>query len=338
MERNDTMLRASVGVTQIGLACAVVGGLGLTRFSTESLLWTTTKNGLSDEVISDVCVSALAGIISMLPSIYWQLQRIQGENSTMARSLSLAAATTSFVSLAHALLQGSTDVFANDASPGLGWRATLLACAAAGVSALIMIMLEFSASGTGRVTKFARPTTGLRQGSVALAANSEGYDLMPESVENRRAFLQRSGSAAAAAAAAYSMSPYAAYAAASDVEVPPTVTEYEFPSDWALTGTYDADARKVLKHMKLGTTLGKGANRMEEFHKDLKSEMIEFVSYYRRFANVSGKQSFSTLYTAINGYASHITSYGPKFPIPEKRRKRLYQEYVDIERQLKKGR
>ena len=131
--------------------------------------------------------------------------------------------------------------------------------------------------------------------------------------QNRRAFLQRSGSAAAVAAASYSTSPYAAYAAAADVEVPPVVTEYEFPTDWALTGTYDADARKVLKHMKLGTTLGKGATRMEEFHKNLKSEMIEFVSYYRRFANVSGKQSFSTLYTAINGYASHITSYGKSF-------------------------
>merc|ERR1712091_708436 len=54
-----------------------------------------------------------------------------------------------------------------------------------------------------------------------------------------------------------------------------------------------------------------------------KKEMIDFVSFYRRFTNVSGKQSFSTLYTAINVLAGHYTSYGPKFPVPEEREARL---------------
>ena len=62
------------------------------------------------------------------------------------------------------------------------------------------------------------------------------------------------------------------------------------------------------------------------------------VSFYRRFTNVSGKQSFSTLYTAINVLAGHYTSYGPKFPVPEKRRKRLFQEYAEVEKNIKKRR
>lgn len=32
----------------------------------------------------------------------------------------------------------------------------------------------------------------------------------------------------------------------------------------------------------------------------------------RRFNNVAGKPSFSTLYTAINVMAGHYASYGPK--------------------------
>jgi photosystem II Psb27 protein len=86
----------------------------------------------------------------------------------------------------------------------------------------------------------------------------------------------------------------------------------------------------------------------------------------RRFNNVAGKPSFSTLYTAINVMAGHYASYGPKvrvvaddgtpgsavveaalplcpmllcqFPLPEKRRKRLMQEFTEIERNIKRGR
>ena len=49
-------------------------------------------------------------------------------------------------------------------------------------------------------------------------------------------------------------------------------------------------------------------------------------------------RSFSTLYTAINVLAGHYTSYGPKFPVPEKRRKRLFQEYAEVEKNIKKRR
>ena len=72
--------------------------------------------------------------------------------------------------------------------------------------------------------------------------------------------------------------------------------------------------------------MAKGTEKMEPFGKNLKKEMIDYVSYYRRFPAVAGRPSFSTLYTAINVLAGHYTSYGFKYPLPEKRRKRLYQE------------
>lgn len=123
-----------------------------------------------------------------------------------------------------------------------------------------------------------------------------------------------------------------------EVEVPPQVTEYTFPTDWGLAYKYEEDAAKVRGHMVTATGLAKGATEMEQFGKNLKKEMIDFVSYYRRFPAVSGKPSFSTLYTSINVLAGHYTSYGFKYPLPEKRRKRLYQEFNEIEKSLKRGR
>jgi photosystem II Psb27 protein len=90
--------------------------------------------------------------------------------------------------------------------------------------------------------------------------------------------------------------------------------------------------------MIIATGLGKGANKIEDYGKNMKKEMVDFVSYYRRFPKVAGKSSFSTLYTSINVLAGHYTSYGYKYPLPEKRRKRLYQEYAEIGKSLSRNR
>merc|ERR1712071_742619 len=126
--------------------------------------------------------------------------------------------------------------------------------------------------------------------------------------------------------------------ASAEVEVPAQVTEYEFPENWGLSFKYDEDAAKVRQHMMVATGLGKGAEKMETYGTNMKKEVVDFVSYYRRFPKIAGKPSFSTLYTSINVLAGHYTSYGYKYPLPEKRRKRLYQEYAEIEKSLKRGR
>lgn len=164
----------------------------------------------------------------------------------------------------------------------------------------------------------------------------------PRSVENaasRRSILVSTTNSVAAAVLVASAP---ALAEETAVATPPPAPEAapapEFPTDWGLTQDYYTDAAKVVAHMRLATSLDKGAPNMENIAKNTKKEMIEFVSFYRRFTNVAGKQSFSTLYTSINVLAGHYTSYGPKFPVPEKRRKRLYQEYTEIEKNIKKRR
>ena len=147
----------------------------------------------------------------------------------------------------------------------------------------------------------------------------------------RRQFLQTAGTAAASTILFPTV-------ASAEIVVPEQSKEYEFPSDWGLTYSYETDAARVRAHMVTATGLAKGSDRMEDFGKNLKKEMIDFVSYYRRFPQVAGKPSFSTLYTSINVLAGHYTSYGYKYPLPEKRRKRLYQEYAEIEKSLKRNR
>jgi photosystem II Psb27 protein len=111
------------------------------------------------------------------------------------------------------------------------------------------------------------------------------------------------------------------------------------PTDFGLNyKDYYGDVLKVVNHMRYAVQMEKSNPRISEVAGNVKAEMLDFVSYYRRFNGISGKQSFSLLYTSVNVLAGHYTSYGTKFPVPEKRRKRLMIEFNDIEKQVRKKR
>ena len=111
------------------------------------------------------------------------------------------------------------------------------------------------------------------------------------------------------------------------------------PTDFGLKMTdYYDDCQKVVNHIRYAVQLEKGNPIIADFAGKTKEEMNDFVSFYRRFSGIQGRQSFSLLYTSINVLAGHYTSYGLKFPVPEKRRKRLLQELVDIEKNIRKKR
>jgi len=93
----------------------------------------------------------------------------------------------------------------------------------------------------------------------------------------------------------------------------------------------------MLTNMVIATDLARGSPNMENIVKATRSEMNDFVAFYRRQPKVAGMPSFSTLYTAINTLSGHYASYGNKYPVPEKRRVRLKQQYKEIERALARG-
>merc|ERR1719364_199320 len=106
---------------------------------------------------------------------------------------------------------------------------------------------------------------------------------------------------------------------------------------YKLKKDYPADAKMMLDNMRTATELTRGAPNMEQTVKATRAEMNDFVAFYRRQPRVAGMPSFSTLYTAINTLSGHYASYGNKYPVPEKRRTRLQQQYKEIERALARG-
>ena len=105
------------------------------------------------------------------------------------------------------------------------------------------------------------------------------------------------------------------------------------PPAYALVKDYPKDARKMLDNMVIATGLARGSENMEYIVKSTRSEMNDFVAFYRRQPKVAGMPSFSTLYTAINTLSGHYASYGNKYPVPEKRRVRLQQQYKGKQQQ-----
>ena len=70
-------------------------------------------------------------------------------------------------------------------------------------------------------------------------------------------------------------------ALADEVAAPPAEAEapapVEFPKDWGITSDYYTDAAKVVAHMRLATSLEKGAPNMELIALNCKKEMIDFA-------------------------------------------------------------
>jgi len=100
---------------------------------------------------------------------------------------------------------------------------------------------------------------------------------------------------------------------------------------------YKEDTYQVLKHMKISASLDKGTPNMEKWNRRIKEEMDDWVALYRRQDAVVGRQSYYSLYSAVNTLASHFTSYGPKFPFPNKRRPRFFELVNVTEKYLEKG-
>jgi len=112
---------------------------------------------------------------------------------------------------------------------------------------------------------------------------------------------------------------------------PPVTASYNLKKD------YPTDAKQMLDNMKFATDMTRGTPGMEDTVKKTRSEMNDFVAFYRRQPKVAGMPSFSTMYTAINTLSGHYASYGNKYPVPEKRKVRLQQQYKEIDRALARG-
>ncbi|KAK4535255.1 hypothetical protein CDCA_CDCA04G1280 [Cyanidium caldarium] len=146
----------------------------------------------------------------------------------------------------------------------------------------------------------------------------------------RRELLQRAVALSAAAALAGWRAPVAVQATAPN--------QRKAMPGYELSGEYLSDAQRVMDSMRVASEMQRGTPDMKEKVDAVRKQMNDFVAMYRRNPKVATYSSFLTLYTAINTLAGHYASYGSTYPVPEKRRKRLEQQFKDVDRLLKRGR
>jgi photosystem II Psb27 protein len=103
-----------------------------------------------------------------------------------------------------------------------------------------------------------------------------------------------------------------------------------------MSGNYTQDTLSVLSNLKAAIELPKDDSNQAASFSLAKQQISDYASRYRRNAKVSGLRSFTTMQTALNSLAGFYTSYGNR-PLPEKLKKRLAQEFSQVELAVKRG-
>ena len=103
-----------------------------------------------------------------------------------------------------------------------------------------------------------------------------------------------------------------------------------------LTGNYSDDTAAVLNNLKTAIELPKDAPNQKEVVTLARQQISDYASRYRRNEKTAGLRSFTTMQTALNALAGYYSSYGVR-PLPDKLKKRLRDEFKQVEIALKRG-
>ena len=103
-----------------------------------------------------------------------------------------------------------------------------------------------------------------------------------------------------------------------------------------LSGNYREDTLAVLENLRTAIDLPDDAANKKEVVTLARRQISDYASRYRRDSKTAGLRSFTTMQTALNAIAGYYSSYGNR-PVPEKLRKRLNQEFKQVEISLKRG-
>lgn len=103
-----------------------------------------------------------------------------------------------------------------------------------------------------------------------------------------------------------------------------------------LSGNYTQDTVAVLENLRTAIDLSDDASNKKEVISLARSQISDYASRYRRNPKTGGLRSFTTMQTALNALAGYYSSYGTR-PLPETLKKRLNQEFRQVEISLKRG-
>ena len=103
-----------------------------------------------------------------------------------------------------------------------------------------------------------------------------------------------------------------------------------------LSGNYREDTIAVLDNLRTAIDLPDDASNKKEVVTLARRQISDYASRYRRNSKTAGLRSFTTMQTALNAIAGYYSSYGNR-PLPDKLKKRLNQEFKQVEISLKRG-
>mgnify|MGYP000049149071 FL=1 len=63
-----------------------------------------------------------------------------------------------------------------------------------------------------------------------------------------------------------------------------------------------------------------------------------WVAKYRRDKAITGRPSYGNVYSALNAVSGHYNNFGTKYPLPQKRKDRVLDEFRTAEIALSRGR
>lgn len=103
-----------------------------------------------------------------------------------------------------------------------------------------------------------------------------------------------------------------------------------------LSGNYSQDTIAVLDSLRTAIDMPNDAPNKDEVVLDARRKISDYASRYRRNSKTAGLRSFTTMQTALNAIAGYYSSYGNR-PLPDRLKKRLNQEFKQVEIALKRG-
>lgn len=103
-----------------------------------------------------------------------------------------------------------------------------------------------------------------------------------------------------------------------------------------ITGNYRQDTLTMLEDLSLLVNATEDTEQVAEVRTKARTNINDYVARYRRDAKFKGLRSFTTMQTALNSLAGFYSSYGNR-PLSSKLKKRLTQEFRQVEVALKRG-
>jgi photosystem II Psb27 protein len=104
----------------------------------------------------------------------------------------------------------------------------------------------------------------------------------------------------------------------------------------SLSGDYRQDTLALVNTLRTAIELPEDSPDKAATQAEAREKINEFAARYRRDSSVTTLNSFTTMRTALNSLAGHYSSY-PNRPLPEKLKRRLSQEFKQVEAALSRG-